>query len=75
VAGLLLFMRLVDLFWLLAPSFHQSRVRIHWMDLAAPIAIGGFWLAVFSWQLRVHPLLPLNDPRLAALPERPGGES
>jgi hypothetical protein len=75
VAGLLLFMRLVDLFWLLAPGFHPARPRIHWMDLAAPVAIGGFWLAVFSWQLRVRPLLPLNDPGMAVLTETSGGES
>jgi len=75
VAGLLLFMRLVDLFWLIAPGAHELQVRIHWMDLAAPVAIGGFWLAFFSWQLRANPLLPLNDPRLAALLETAGGES
>jgi hypothetical protein len=68
-------MRLVDLFWLLAPGFHPARPRIHWMDLAAPVAIGGFWLAVFSWQLRVRPLLPLNDPGMAVLTETSGGES
>ena len=74
VAGLLLFMRLIDLFWLLAPSFHRSQLQIHWMDVAAPVAIGGLWLAVFSWQLRARPLLPLNDPRWVALPESTGGE-
>lgn len=55
VAALILFMRLVDLFWHVAPAFHGSEVRVHWMDLAAPVGIGGVWLAVFAWQLRRRP--------------------
>ena len=65
-------MRLVDLIWLVAPTFtaHGSTgeghprftVPIHWMDLAIPIGLLGIWLFVFARQLRSRPLLPLNDP-------------
>jgi hypothetical protein len=64
VAGLVVLMRLVDVFWLTQPAFAGSRFRLHWMDLLAPIGVGGLWLAVFSWQLGKRPLLPLNDPEL-----------
>jgi hypothetical protein len=64
VAGLIVFMRLVDVFWLTRPAFAGSGFRVHWMDLLAPIGIGGLWLAVFLWQLGKRPLLPLNDPEL-----------
>jgi hypothetical protein len=64
VAGLIVFMRLVDVFWLTRPAFAGSGFRLHWMDLLAPIGIGGLWLAVFLWQLGKRPLLPLNDPEL-----------
>jgi hypothetical protein len=64
VAGLVVFMRLVDVFWLTQPALAGSRFRIHWMDLLAPIGIGGLWLAVFLWQLGKRPLLPMNDPEM-----------
>ena len=65
LAGVMIFMRLVDLFWLVVPAFHHH-FHIHWLDLAAPIGIGGIWIAAFIWQLQKRPLLPLNDPRLEA---------
>jgi len=73
VAAFLLLMRLLDLFWVVAPSFHHAKLHIHWMDLLAPIGIGGIWLGVFVWQLRDKPLLPLNDPNMSALAGSSGG--
>ena len=64
VAGGIIIMRLVDLFWLVAPAFHQTGVQIHWMDLVAPIGVGGIWMWFFIWQLKGRSLLPLHDPRL-----------
>jgi hypothetical protein len=57
-------MRLVDLFWLVAPAFHPQGIHLHWLDVVAPMAIGGIWLAVFVWQLAGKPLLSLPGPRL-----------
>ncbi|MBI2876766.1 MAG: hypothetical protein HYY20_07785 [Candidatus Tectomicrobia bacterium] len=64
VAATILGMRLIDLFWLVAPTFHREGLYVHWLDLAAPIGIGGIWMAVFTWYLKGRPLLPLHDPRL-----------
>lgn len=64
VAAMILVMRLVDLFWLVAPAFHRGGLYVHWLDLAAPIGIGGIWMAVFAGLLKERPLLPLHDPRL-----------
>jgi hypothetical protein len=63
VAGLLIVMRWVDLYWQAAPSFHPA-LTLHWLDLATVIGVGGLWLALFFRQLGLHPLLPLNAPRL-----------
>jgi hypothetical protein len=63
VAGWVMLMRWVDTIWMLAPSL-VPHFRIHWMDVLAPIGIGGVWLGVFLWQLKDRPLLPLHDPRL-----------
>jgi len=62
VAVLILVMRLVDLFWTLAPSFADGQFHLSWMDLIAPIGMGGLWLATFAWALRQRPLIPINDP-------------
>ena len=64
VAVAMMLMRLVDLFWLVAPAFHPAQLRIHWMDLVAPIGVGGIWVAVFVWQLGKRAILPVYDPRM-----------
>jgi hypothetical protein len=69
VAGAVLFMRFVDLFWLIAPSFPNEGLCIHWMDVIAPIGIGGVWLAVFCQRLKGRSLLPLHDPSLGGVLE------
>jgi hypothetical protein len=73
VAAFLLLMRFVDLYWLVVPNFHQHGLYLHWMDLAAPIGIGGIWMAVFLGLWSKVPLLPMNDPRLVKLLEQTGG--
>ncbi len=67
VAAALIVARFVDLFWLVVPAFHHTGVHIHWMDLVAPIGIGGIWMWFFIWQLKGRSLLPLHDPRLAGI--------
>ncbi len=64
VAALVLAMRFVELVWLIQPAFSPAHFRIHWLDLATLVCVGGFWLAVFVGQLRKWPVLPLRDPRL-----------
>ena len=66
VAVLILIMRYVDLYWLVAPDFRQGVFGVSWMDFVLPIGLGGLWLATFSWQLTRRPLLPVNDPHLEA---------
>lgn len=57
----LLFMRFIDVYWLVAPSFHPEGLSPHWLDAATLVAIGGVWVALFVRNLRQHPVLPLND--------------
>jgi hypothetical protein len=65
IAVAMFFMRFVDLFWTVAPNFDHGKFGIHWMDILAPIGIGGIWLAMFISQLKGRALMPLNDPRMA----------
>lgn len=62
IAGLILFMRFVDLYWLISPSFNTTGLGFHWLDIAAPVGIGGLWLATFYGQLAKRSLAPLPDP-------------
>ena len=57
----LMFMRLVDLFWMIEPTFHPQLHVTVW-DIVVPIGIGGLWLAYFFRNLKGRPLLPLHDP-------------
>jgi len=41
-------MRLVELFWFAAPNFYGHHLHVHWMDITAPIGLGGIWLYYFS---------------------------
>jgi len=62
VAVLILVMRLIDLFWMIAPNFPPAGFHLHWMDLVAPIALGGLWLGMFARALTTRALIPINDP-------------
>jgi hypothetical protein len=61
VAIWLILMRYVDLFWIIEPNFSQT-FRLTIADIVVPIAIGGFWLAYFFYNLGSLPLLPIYDP-------------
>ena len=64
LALLILAMRAVDVIWLIEPTFNRARFHLSWMDVVAPIAMGGLWVAVFAWQLQQRSLMPINDPQL-----------
>lgn len=55
--------RLIDLFWLVAPAFHQNGLVVHWLDIVLPLSLGLIWLGCFFWQLRGRAILPLHDPQ------------
>jgi hypothetical protein len=61
IAATIMVMRLVDIFWYTMPAFRPGNFSIHWMDIAAPVGLGGVWLAGFLWQLRRLPSFPLRD--------------
>jgi hypothetical protein len=58
-----LLVRLVDLFWLIAPEFHQTGISFSWLDLALPLSMGAIWTGCFIRQLRGRAILPVHDPQ------------
>jgi hypothetical protein len=82
IAFLVLFMRLVDLFWLTAPNFYPGGVQggldnFHLLDAAmyviCPIGMGGIWLFFFFQRLSKRSLMPVNDPGFVEMLEAKHG--
>ncbi len=65
----LMFMRWLDLYWLIVPSFPETKghFEFSWVLVAASCGIGGLWLVVFFYNLRLHPLVVRHDPMLAEI--------
>ena len=69
IAACMFIMRYVDLFWYTMPNFpamrglEATRGHFHysWLDLVAPAALGGIWIATFCSQLKKRPLYPIYD--------------
>ena len=57
LAAAMVVIRLIDMFWVIIPAFHPKEFSIHWMDVLAPLGIGGIWLSVFVSQVRKRPLI------------------
>ena len=81
IAFLVMFMRLVDLFWLTAPNFYPGTGaglnNFHLLDAAmyiiCPIAMGGIWLFFFYLRLSKRSLMPVNDPGFVQMLESKHG--
>ena len=66
IATVILAIHAVEMFWVVAPTFYP-RIEVHWTDFATWFGLGGMWIAVFLGNLKRHPLLARNDPRLEPL--------
>jgi hypothetical protein len=87
VAFWLLFVRFADLYMMVTPEFaatganlhalhgeeHVSHFFVHWLDFAAPLAIGGLWVWMFFTQLGRRPIIPVGDPYLREALQSSGG--
>jgi hypothetical protein len=60
VAVLMLAVRWLDVYWLVAPAF-TDHATIHPLDLTTPIALFGLWFFVFARELKARSLLPVHE--------------
>jgi len=65
LAGWLLAMHLLEVYWLVLPAIDPAGVSVSWVDVASLLMIGGFAVAAACWRARRDPALPLGDPYLA----------
>ncbi|HOK45464.1 MAG TPA: hypothetical protein PLA43_02205 [Bryobacteraceae bacterium] len=64
IAAFVFLMRLVDHFWLIAPAFYhdyEQGMVVSWLDFAAPVGLGGIWVAYFLQQLKSARLAPGHE--------------
>lgn len=64
VAAVLFLVHIVSVYWMVMPVLHPTGLDISWLDFAAPIGVGGVWIAVFLSHLKSAPLLLQRDPGL-----------
>ncbi len=64
MAGWLIVMRVVDLYWLLEPSWHREVFFVSWVDVVAPIGFIGLYVYLFVWQFKKRAMLPAGEPDL-----------
>lgn len=55
-------MHFVDMYWLVMPNF-TPYLNLHWMDIAAFVAVGSTMAFLFWWRLKQHALVPIGDMR------------
>ena len=84
VALLVLAVRVLDLFWTIAPSVHAAEhgpaagahaapVVGYVLCFVLPVGLGGLWVWYFARELAKRPLLPLGDEGLEAALEQSDG--
>jgi hypothetical protein len=66
MAGWLLFMHWVDLYWVVMPSSSEHALQDVWIDLSAMLGVGGLTMWYFWRRMVSQALVPVNDPRLVA---------
>jgi len=59
----ILFAHLLDLYWLVMPSFSTSPV-LSWMEISFPLFIVGLVIVIFAWKMKRQNVVPVGDPKL-----------
>jgi hypothetical protein len=64
IAAWILFARIADYWWHVAPELHRDGLTIGLLDVALPLVLGGIFISLFVAQLGGRSLLPVRDPQL-----------
>jgi len=60
----ILFAHLLDLYWLVMPTYSES-VSFSWTEFGFPILLVGLVMVVLSFKMKRNNLVPVGDPKLA----------
>jgi hypothetical protein len=64
IAAWILFARIADYWWHVAPELHRDGLTIGLLDVSLPLVLGGIFISLFVAQLGGRSLLPVRDPEL-----------
>jgi hypothetical protein len=64
IAAWILFARIADYWWHVAPELQRDGLTISLSDVGLPLVLGGIFISLFVAQLGGRSLLPINDPAL-----------
>lgn len=56
--------RMLDLYWIIVPSFGRADPEFRWLDILMVVAMGAVWVGYYLHRLASRPMVPANDPRL-----------
>lgn len=79
VAAWMVFMRAVDLYWHIYPTFDDQNVikgghwHIQWFDVVVPATMFCFWTAMYFWQLGRRPMIPVSHHLVPEILEKSHG--
>jgi len=59
----ILFAHLLDLYWLVMPTFSE-KVSLSWMDLGFPVLLVGLAIIVLGYKMKRNNVIPIGDPKL-----------
>ncbi len=65
LGALIMVVSLIDVYWLIIPSFYPRQFNLSWLDILLPIGMGGIWLSAFLFSLNKRPAL--REVELASL--------
>jgi hypothetical protein len=55
--------RTLDVFWMIVPAFAERTGRLHWLDPAVFVGLGGIWMFVFLWAVDRREMPTARDER------------
>lgn len=61
VAIIVIVMRYIAIYWLVAPSWYGENFHYSWISLASLVGIGGVWLFAFINQLKGQTIIPIHE--------------
>ena len=60
----ILIAHMVDLYWLIMPTYSPDSVPLGWMELGFPMLAFGLLVIVFGFKAKKENLVPIGDPKL-----------
>ena len=61
VAVIIIVMRYVAIYWLVAPSWYGEHFHYSWIDVTTLLGIGGIWMFTFVNQLKGQTIIPIHE--------------